>query len=189
GAALEAAKVLRKNILEVAAAMLQSALAELDIAGNSIVNADDGAPRLELRELARIVYFRPDTLPPGIQPELMATRHYVPRQYPFAFTNGIQASWLEVDTETGFIKLIGHWVVEDCGTLINPQLVDEQIRGGVVQGLGAALFELCRYDEQGQMLNASMAEYLVPMAAEMPDIEVGHIVTPTAESEIGAKGA
>jgi carbon-monoxide dehydrogenase large subunit len=188
-AALQAAKVLRKNILEVAAAMLQSSPAELDIADNSIVNAADGAPRVELRELARIVYFRPDTLPPGIQPELMATRHYVPRQYPFAFTNGIQGSWLEIDIDTGFIKLLGHWVVEDCGTLINPQLVDEQIRGGVVQGLGAALFEKCIYDERGQLTNANMADYLVPMSGEMPDIEIGHEVSPTAESELGAKGA
>jgi carbon-monoxide dehydrogenase large subunit len=67
--------------------------------------------------------------------------------------------------------------------------VDEQIRGGVVQGLGAALFEHCRYDAQGQMLNANMADYLVPMAAEMPDIDVAHVVSPTAESAIGAKGA
>ena len=80
-------------------------------------------------------------------------------------------------------------MVEDCGTILNPQLVDEQIRGGVVQGLGAALFELCQYDERGQMLNASMADYLVPMAAEMPDIDVGHCVSPTQDSELGAKGA
>ncbi|MGC2180101.1 MAG: molybdopterin cofactor-binding domain-containing protein, partial [Bradyrhizobium sp.] len=131
----------------------------------------------------------PDTLPPGIQPELMATRHYVPRQYPFAFTNGVQASWLEVDTDTGFVKLLRHWVVEDCGTIINPQLVDEQIRGGVVQGLGAALFEKCIYDERGQLTNANMADYLVPMSGEMPDIDIGHVVSPTAESELGAKGA
>src|SRR5262249_3344787 len=140
-AALQATRILRRNILDVAAAILQSTSAELDIADGVIVNSSDGAPRIELKELARIVYFRPDTLPPGVQPELMATRHYVPREYPFAFTNGVQASWLEVDTDTGFIKLIKHWVVEDCGTIINPQLVDEQIRGGVVQGLGAALFE------------------------------------------------
>ena len=188
-AALQAAKILRKNILDVAAAILQSSRAELDIADNAVVNASDGAPRIELRELARIVYFRPDTLPPGIQPELMATRHFVPREYPFAFTNGIQASWLEVDTDTGFVKLLKHWVVEDCGTLINPQLVDEQIRGGVVQGLGAALFEKCIYDERGQLTNANMADYLVPMSGEMPDIDVGHVVSPTAESELGAKGA
>jgi carbon-monoxide dehydrogenase large subunit len=188
-AALQAAKVLRKNILDVAAAILQSSPAELDMANDAVVNGSDGVPRIELRELARIVYFRPDTLPPGVQPELMATRHYVPRGYPFAFTNGVQASWLEVDVDTGFVKLLRHWVVEDCGTIINPQLVDEQIRGGVVQGLGAALFEKCIYDERGQLTNANMADYLVPMSGEMPDIDVGHVVSPTLESELGAKGA
>jgi carbon-monoxide dehydrogenase large subunit len=188
-AALQAAKALRNNILEVAGAILQSTPGELDIANDAIVNAGDRVPRMELRELARIVYFRPDTLPPGVRPELMATRHYVPREFPFAFTNGVQASWVEVDTETGFIKLHKHWVVEDCGTIINPQLVDEQIRGGVVQGLGAALFEKCIYDERGQLTNANMADYLVPMSGEMPDIDVGHVVSPTLESELGAKGA
>jgi aerobic carbon-monoxide dehydrogenase large subunit len=188
-AALQAAKILRQNVLDVAAAILQSSPAELDIAGNAVVNAGDGALRIELEELARIVYFRPDTLPPGIQPELMATRHFVPREYPFAFTNGVQASWLEVDIDTGFVKLLRHWVVEDCGTIVNPQLVDEQIRGGVVQGLGAALFEKCIYDERGQLTNANMADYLVPMSGEMPDIDVGHVVSPTLETELGAKGA
>ncbi len=188
-AALQAAKILRKNVLDVAAAILQSSPAELDITDNTVVNADDRSPRIELQELARIVYFRPDTLPPGIQPELMATRHFTPRQYPFAFTNGVQASWLEVDVDTGFVKLLRHWVVEDCGTIINPQLVDEQIRGGVVQGIGAALFEKCIYDERGQLTNANMADYLVPMSGEMPDIDVGHVVSPTLETELGAKGA
>jgi aerobic carbon-monoxide dehydrogenase large subunit len=188
-AALQAAKALRRNILDVAAAILQSTPAELDIVNNAVVNAGDGSTRIELNELARIVYFRPDTLPPGIQPELMATRHFVPREYPFAFTNGVQASWLEVDTDTGFIKLLKHWVVEDCGTIINPQLVDEQIRGGVVQGLGAALFEKCIYDERGQLTNANMADYLVPMSGEMPDIDIGHVISPTFETELGAKGA
>jgi carbon-monoxide dehydrogenase large subunit len=139
--------------------------------------------------VTRVAYFRPDTLPAGLQAEFVATRHYVPREWPFAFTNGIQASWLEVDCETGFIKLLRHWCVEDCGTIINPQLVDEQVRGGVVQGLGAALFEHCRYDSRGQLLNASMADYLVPMAGEMPDIDVAHVVSPTTDSELGAKGA
>jgi len=188
-AALQAAKVLRRNILEVAAAILQSAPEQLDIVDNEVVNANDRSPRMALSELGRIVYFRPDTLPPDIQPELMATRHFVPRDYPFAFTNGVQASWLEVDIDTGFVKLLKHWVVEDCGTIINPQLVDEQIRGGVVQGLGAALFEKCVYDERGQLTNANMADYLVPMACEMPDIDVGHVISPTKETELGAKGA
>jgi carbon-monoxide dehydrogenase large subunit len=188
-AAWQAGKALRQNVVAVAASILQADAKTLDIRNGVVVDADTGRERIGLDEVARIAYFRPDTLPPGFQAELVATRHYVPRQWAFSFTNGAQASWLEVDTDTGFIKLLKHWCVEDCGTVINPQLVDEQVRGGVVQGLGAVLFEHCLYDERGQMLNGNMADYLVPMAVEMPDIEVGHVVTPTADSELGAKGA
>jgi carbon-monoxide dehydrogenase large subunit len=188
-AAWQAGKALRANVLAVAASILQAKPDDLDIRNGLVVDKDKGTERLPLDELARIAYFRPDTLPPGFQAELMATRHYVPRAWPFAFTNGIQGSSLEVDIETGFVKLLKHWCVEDCGTIINPQLVDEQIRGGVVQGIGAALFEHCLYDERGQLLNGNMADYLVPMAVEMPDIECGHVVSPTADSELGAKGA
>ena len=188
-AAWQAGKALRGNVLAVAGAMLQAKPEDLDIRNSVVVDKTSGTERLTLAELARVAYFRPDTLPPGFQAELMATRHYVPRAWPFAFTNGIQASYLEVDTDTGFVKLIDHWCVEDCGTIINPQLVNEQIRGGVVQGIGAALYEQCLYDERGQMLNGNMADYLVPMAVEMPDIQCGHVVSPTTDSELGAKGA
>jgi CO/xanthine dehydrogenase Mo-binding subunit len=188
-AAWQAGKALRSNVVAVAASILQAKPEDLDIRNGTVVDKQTGTERLPLDELARVAYFRPDTLPPGFQAELMVTRHYVPRAWPFAFTNGIQGSYLEVDTDTGFVKLLKHWCVEDCGTIINPQLVDEQIRGGVVQGIGAALFEHCLYDERGQMLNGNMADYLVPMAAEMPDIECGHVVSPTADSELGAKGA
>jgi aerobic carbon-monoxide dehydrogenase large subunit len=188
-AAWQAGKALRANVLAVAGAMLQAKPDDLDIVNGVVVDKGTTKERLPLAELARVAYFRPDTLPPGFQAELMATRHYVPRAWPFAFTNGIQASYLEVDIDTGFVKLLKHWCVEDCGTVINPQLVDEQVRGGVVQGIGAALFEHCIYDERGQLVNGNMADYLVPMAAEMPDIEVGHVVSPTADSELGAKGA
>jgi aerobic carbon-monoxide dehydrogenase large subunit len=185
----QAGKALRANVLAVAGSILQAKPEALDIRNGVVVDHATGTERIGLDEVARIAYFRPDTLPPGFQAELMATRHYVPRAWAFAFTNGVQASWLEVDPDSGFIRLIRHWCVEDCGTVINPQLVDEQIRGGVVQGIGAALFEHCRYDERGQLLNGNMADYLVPMAAEMPDIECGHVVSPTADSELGAKGA
>jgi carbon-monoxide dehydrogenase large subunit len=188
-AAWQAGKALRANVLALAGAMLQAKPEDLDIANGVIVDKGTTTERLTLAELARVAYFRPDTLPTGVQPELMATRHYVPRGWPFAFTNGVQASYLEVDADTGFVKLLKHWCVEDCGTVINPQLVNEQVRGGIVQGIGAALFEQCLYDERGQMLNGNMADYLVPMAAEMPHIEVGHVVSPTADSELGAKGA
>jgi len=188
-AAWQAGKALRENVLAAAASILQADPKVLDIREGVVVDADTGRERMPLEEVARTVYFRPDTLPPGFQAEFTTTRHYVPRAYPFAFTNGVQASYLEVDIRTGEVRLLKHWCVEDCGTVINPQLVDEQIRGGIVQGIGAALFEHCLYDAEGQMLNANMMDYLVPMAAEMPDIEVGHVVTPTADSELGAKGA
>ncbi len=188
-AAWQAGKALRANVLAAAASMLQATPESLDIRNGVVVDAADGRERVGLDEVARVVYFRPDTLPPGFQAELVATRHYVPRAWPFAFTNGIQASYLEVDTDSGFVTLLKHWCIEDCGTVINPQLVDEQIRGGVVQGIGAALLEHCIYDERGQLLNGNMADYLVPMAAEMPDIEVDHVVSPTKDSELGAKGA
>jgi carbon-monoxide dehydrogenase large subunit len=188
-AAWQAGKALRANVLAAAASILQADPKALDIRAGIIVDADNGRERMPVEEVARIVYFRPDTLPPGFQAELVVTRHYVPRAWPFAFTNGVQASYLEVDTRTGMVKLLKHWCVEDCGTVINPQLVDEQVRGGVVQGIGAALYEHCLYDETGQLLNGNLMDYLLPMANEMPDIEVGHVVTPTADSELGAKGA
>jgi carbon-monoxide dehydrogenase large subunit len=144
---------------------------------------------LAFPELGRIAYFRSDTLPADFTPELMVTRHYAQRDYPFIFTNGVQASYVEVDTDTGFVKLLKHWAVEDCGRVINPKLVDEQIRGAIVQGIGGAMFEECLYDENGRLMNGSMADYLVPMSGEMPDIEVAHVQTPTRSSQLGAKGA
>lgn len=188
-AALQAARALRDSILLVAAAMLQADAGKLDIRDGQVVDAESGEERMPLEELGRIVYFRGDTLPKDLPRELVQTRHFITMEYPFAFTNGVQASYLEVDTDTGVVTLLKHWCVEDCGRVINPQLVDEQIRGGIVQGLGGALYEEIHYDEDGQLLNGSMADYLVPMAAEMPDMQVGHVETPTKESELGAKGA
>ena len=101
----------------------------------------------------------------------------------------MQVSHVEVDTDTGFVKLLKHWAVEDCGRVINPMLVDEQMRGAIVQGIGGALFEECLYDDTGALCNGNMADYLVPMAAEMPDIVVGHVQSPTRSSMLGAKGA
>jgi carbon-monoxide dehydrogenase large subunit len=188
-AVLQAGRALRSNILDVAAHILGANRAELDIVGNEVVNRLTLESKLALAELGRVAYFRPDTLPPKFQSELTVTRHYTPRDYGFTFTNGIQACLVEVDADTGFVKLLKHWCVEDCGTVINPMLVDEQIRGGIVQGIGAALYEECLYSEEGQMMNGSMVDYLVPLSAEMPDIVVAHVETPTRQSDLGAKGA
>jgi carbon-monoxide dehydrogenase large subunit len=183
-----AAVALRANVLALAGALLQTAPETLSLRGGQVCDAS-GLPRFTLAEIARIGTFRQDTLPPGVQPELTVTRHYIPRDEPYFMANGVQACHLELDPETGFIRLLKHWVVEDCGRVVNPLLVDEQIRGGVVQGLGAALFECCQYDEQGQMVTASLLDYLVPMAAEMPEIVVAHVETPSRGTALGTKGA
>lgn len=186
--ALQAARKLKENVISLAGSILQEQPDKLDMRGGWIVDSDTGRQRVELAEIARIAYFRSDTLPPGTQAQLTVAHHFAPQGYPFAFTNGIQASYVEVDVETGFVKILKHWVVEDCGRVINPLLVDEQMRGGVVQGLGAAFFEECLYSDTGQLINGSLADYLVPMAVEMPDIEIAHVETPTADTELGAKG-
>ena len=188
-AVLQAALALKQQVLEVAASILQSEPDRLDIERGAIVDAVGRTDRLELAELGKIVYYRGNELPPDVKPELVATRHYRVTDFPFVFTNAAMAAHVEVDIETGFVTILGFWAVEDCGRVINPRLVDEQLRGGIVQGIGGALFEECVYSKDGQLLNASMADYLVPMAAEMPDIVIEHVATPTKTSALGAKGA
>jgi len=187
-AAWGAALKLRNEILNVAGALLQCAPDTLDIVCNVITDAS-GAQRTTLRELAETVYFRGYELPKDMQPQLSVAHSYRRGQDAAIPTNGIQASLVEVDTETGLVRCLKHWVVEDCGRIINPLMVDEQIRGGVAQGIGAALFEACRYDAEGQYLTGTLADYLLPMAGEMPDIVIAHVETPYSGSAIGAKGA
>jgi carbon-monoxide dehydrogenase large subunit len=184
----QAGRALRSNILALAAVVLETPADRLDIREGKVWDILTGEARTDLAELGRIAYFRPDTLG-SFQAELSVTRHFVPKAFPFTFTNGAMACHLEVDVDTGAIRLLKFWVVEDCGTILNAQLVDEQIRGGLVQGIGPTLYEQCLYDERVQLRNGNMADYLVPMAFEMPDIEVGHVCTPTRSSELGAKGA
>ena len=187
-AAYGAARVVRSNALDIAGLILQAEPGSLDIIDAEIVDAATGAARMSLAELSVIGYTRQETLPADVQPELSATRSFNPKVAAFV-ANGIQGSHVEIDIDTGFVNLLDHWVVADGGRLINPALVDEQIRGGVVQGLGAALFEHVVYDEHGQMQTATLADYMVPMACEMPDIDVAHIETPHKDNKLGTKGA
>jgi carbon-monoxide dehydrogenase large subunit len=186
-AALIAAAQLTKNILAIGAALAGVDPLTLRIADNAVFDAD-GARLYTLQEIAMRAHY--DSI--GIKlphiPELTVERSYAPTGKPYFAANGIQAAHVEVDLETGAIKVLDIWVVEDCGRIVNPLLTDEQIRGGVVQGIGAALFEHCIYSESGQMTNASLADYLIPMASEMPDIHVGHVSTPERETRLGAKG-
>lgn len=188
-AVFQAGRALRDNILRFVARLEESESSLLQVRDGQVVDAMSGAVKMTLEDVARTAYFRTDRVPRDFQPELTVTRSYAQKAYAGVFTNGIHASHVEIDTETGFVKLLKHWVVDDCGTVINPLLVDEQLRGGAVQGIGGALFEECIYSAEGQLVNGSLIDYLVPMAGEMPDIVVGHTCTPTATSELGAKGA
>jgi|MEHZ01.6.fsa_nt_MEHZ011663234.1_3 carbon-monoxide dehydrogenase large subunit len=187
-AAWRAADALAENLCRLAGAILQTAPDTLDVGRGGIRDRETGDVRMGLVDIAEAGHFRHDLLPPGTQPELAATRHYSP-QAPFCIANGIQGALVQVDLQTGFVTPLKHWVVEDCGRVINPLLVDEQIRGGVVQGIGGALFEHCIYDDDANLLNGTLADYMVPMAAEMPDIQVGHVETPVEGTQLGAKGA
>ena len=187
-AAWRAGRALRDNILKIAAAMLKVEPDSLEIRAGEVVDVADGPHRLSLRELAATAYYRDRELPDDLAVELVATRHFRLTGSTHFFVNGVHGSHVEVNPETGFVKLLKHWVIDDCGRVVNPLLMEEQIRGGVVQGIGGALFEHCIYNEQGQLCNGTMADYLVPMAAEMPDIICGHVETPTRLSPLGAKG-
>ena len=185
-AALVAVRELRSNVLKVAAELLETTSADLEFADGAIrvVGTDRS---VTLAEVGFVMHYQPHRLSVIGPVDAMVTAHVQPTR-PYQIANGVQASLVEVDTDTGLVHLLRHWVVDDCGRVVNPLLVDEQLRGGVVQGIGAALFEECKYDDQAQLLTGTLADYLVPMASEMPDIVIGHVETPVAGSLLGGKG-
>ncbi len=183
---LIAARRLSERLLQLAAALWKVPASTLELSG-AAVREVQGERSISLAEIATLMNYRQHLLPPGVDADPAVTVHATMTQ-PYLLANGIQASLVEVDVQTGLVKLLKHWIVEDCGRVVNPLLADEQLRGGIVQGLGAALFEECRYDGEAQLLNGSMADYLVPMAAEMPDIVIAHVETPVPGTLLGAKG-
>jgi carbon-monoxide dehydrogenase large subunit len=186
-AALRAARKLKRNILTIAASMLQADASALRLEGGSIVNAA-GLEQMKLADVAAAAFYRSHLVPLDELPPLEIVESYAPRDIPYIAANGIQAAHVEVDVDLGTTRVLDFWVVEDCGRVINPLLVDEQIRGGVVQGIGSALYEQCIYSAEGQLENGSLMDYLVPMAGEMPDIHIAHIETPTSATALGSRG-
>lgn len=187
-AALKAGRLLKQNILDLASAITQTPAANLDIRNGQVVNLQTGMQILSLAEVARIGYFRQDTLPPAFDVQLSVSRSFVANSQVCYLANGVQGCHVEIDQDTGFIKVLGQWAADDCGRIINPLLVDEQVRGGIAQGIGAVLFEECLYSPEGYLQNGTMVDYLVPMAGDLPDIKVVHVETPEASTELGAKG-
>ena len=184
--ARRAGEALRDEILDVAGTLLQADPATLAVRDGAVVARGGGETRMTLAELGDIAFFRPGELPDGVYPSLTQTRRFRVPEY--VFTNGAHGAQVEIDTDTGAVRILGYWAVEDGGRLINPLLAEEQLRGAIVQGLGDALYEHSLYDWDGQLLNGTMVDYLVPMAAEMPDIVLAHVETPTSASGLGAKG-
>ena len=121
-----------------------------------------------------------------MEPGLEATAAFDPSN--FVFPYGTHLCTVEVDVETGAVKVLRYLAVDDCGPQINPMIVQGQVHGGVVQGLGEALQEMAVYDESGQLLTGTMLDYAVPRASQMPAIETAHTVTPSPVNPLGVKG-
>lgn len=187
-AALRAATAMRAAIIEVASIACEQPAEILDIVDGIVINLETGEAQMSLEEIGQLIHFKSHQLPKDFEPELIVTRHYSQREQLMIYANCSLAVSLDVDINTGLVKLNKIWAVDDCGRIINEKLVAEQMRGGVVQGVGSSLFEECLYDDDGQLLNGSLMEYLVPMAGDVCDIECAHIETPTKATELGAKG-
>ena len=159
-------------------------LAALSIASNPI-RYSYGA---QAADLPAILPTRPGSpLPPGEEPGLEAIRYFSPQHATFA--SGVHAAIIEVDINTGIIKIRKYVVMHDCGNLVNPLIVEGQIYGGVAQGIGGSFYERMDYDDNGQLLNANYMDFLIPYATEIPHIEVDHIETPSPINPLGIKGA
>jgi aerobic carbon-monoxide dehydrogenase large subunit len=130
--------------------------------------------------LAGTAYLNPGGLPPGLEAGLEATSRYKPNGM-FTWSNATHLCTCEVDPETGVVTLLRYIVSEDCGTMINPMVVEGQIAGGVVQGIGGVLYEEMAYDPDGNPLATTFLDYLIPTASEVPELEYGHIETPSAQ--------
>jgi carbon-monoxide dehydrogenase large subunit len=141
---------------------------------------------MSLAEVAGLAYIPEGNLPEGMEAGLEETAFYDPDNFTWPF--GAHAAVVEVDRETGKVDLVRYVAVDDCGTPINPNLIDGQIHGGVVHAIGQALFEQVAYDDDGQLLTGSFVSYALPSAAELPSFETDRTVTPSPVNSLGVKG-
>jgi aerobic carbon-monoxide dehydrogenase large subunit len=185
GAVARASRMLRDKLCRIGAHLLQCDPAQVRCADGSVLGPHGS---VTIAEIARVAHLRMDGLPPGVDPLLDATATYEPAIGTGVFSYATHGAVVAVDPETGFVELLDFAVAEDCGTMVNPMIVEGQIRGGVVQGIGTALYEEIPYDMAGQPLAGSLADYLLPGAAELPAIKIGHLHTPATATEYGIKG-
>ncbi|MEN2977800.1 xanthine dehydrogenase family protein molybdopterin-binding subunit (plasmid) [Tistrella bauzanensis] len=186
GAIVTAAGTIRAKILRLAAHEFQVDAGTLDIVDGVVVSTTDPELRMTVAEIAEWAMLG-QALPQGEEPGLEATSYW-PQPAP-SFGFGTVATVVEVDRRSGEFKLERFLIAHDCGTMLNPTLVEGQVAGGIVQGLGATLMEEIVYDrDSGQMINGSMADYMVPTAADLPRFEMAHMETPSPFSPFGIKG-
>ncbi|HSS08789.1 MAG TPA: xanthine dehydrogenase family protein molybdopterin-binding subunit [Acidimicrobiales bacterium] len=178
GAARQASIELNQKLRRIAGHVLEASEDDMVITDSRVHVRGTPTKGLAFAELAPLAYMAPEMLPPGVDPGLEVTTRYR-ASAPFTWSNAAHLCTCELDTETGLVKLLRYIVSEDCGVMINPMVVEGQIAGGVVQGIGGVLFEDMAYDPGGNPLATTFLDYLVPTAAEVPSIEYGHIETPS----------
>ncbi len=186
GAVIRAAEKVRDKLLRAASIMSELPVSELVIRGGSICRAADGAPISPIAEVADAIWIGRAGLPPDEDQGLEFTVRYEPP--PVTHSNACHAAIVDVDTETGTVAIRRYVVVEDCGTMLNPAVVDGQIQGGVAQGIGGALYEEIVYDDNGQILTGTLMDYMPPTAPDVPRVEIAHIETPSPFTVWGIKG-
>ena len=177
GAIQVTATTLRERIVAIAAHKLEAAPEDIELAESRASVRGTPAAGLSLAEVAAIAYFDLMSLPPGVPPGLEASGRHA-AQAPMIWANATHVCTCEVDAGTGAVTLLRYVVSEDCGPMINPSIVEGQIDGGTVQGIGGALYEHLAYDEDGNPITTTFLDYLLPSLAEVPVIEHCHIETP-----------
>jgi carbon-monoxide dehydrogenase large subunit len=186
GAAILAGRALREKALQIAGHLLETNPADLDLQDGRILVRGKPERSIPFREITKAAYGGLRRLPKNMEPGLEVTRFYDP--YYGTASSATHVAVVEVDRETYEVKIHRYVVVEDCGRIINPLIVEGQVRGGVAQGIGAALYEEVVYDEEGQLLTGTLMDYLVPTAAELLPIEVHHVETPSPTTLGGFRG-
>ena len=183
----EASKVVRKKALKLASDLFECAEEDLVLEDGKVSIVGIPEKFVSLGDLARLANPMRGAVKPDTEPGLESTRYFGPSMSSTA--NGVHAMILEMDPRTFDLKILKYVVVHDCGTVINPMILAGQIQGGVAQGIGNAFYEKLAFDDHGQLLNASLADYLLPTALEVPRVELGHTVTKSPLNPMGIKGA
>jgi aerobic carbon-monoxide dehydrogenase large subunit len=183
----EASKAVRKKALKLASDMFECSEDDLVIDGGKVSIVGIPEKFVKLGDLASRANPMRGAVEPDTEPGLEATRYFGPKMG--ATANGVHAMIVEMDPDTFELKILKYVVVHDCGTVINPMVLAGQIHGGVAQGIGNAFYEKLAFDDQGQLLNASLADYLLPTALEVPRMELAHTVTKSPLNPLGIKGA